>query len=71
MSTNKTLIKGFSNVTSKGISLKLTKPASLNGGIKSKEYWVSWDKIGIALFGDQYDTEPNITDLKIKRGESR
>lgn len=37
-----------------GISLILNKPIPMTGTLKSKTWWVSWDKIGEALFGDEY-----------------
>lgn len=44
-------IESYSNVTSEGVALHLTEKGKLkNGNIVSKEFWVSWDKIGDALF---------------------
>lgn len=45
------IITGFSNPTKEGVVLHLNKKASLKtGNIVSNEFWVSWDKIGHALF---------------------
>ena len=66
----KTLIKQIVNVTGEGISFDLTEKASLlNGGIESKQWYVSWDKIGKALFGDQYSDAESVKDLKSLRDE--
>lgn len=53
----KTSIKEITSVTSEGVSFKLTKKASLNGGFSADQWYVSWDKIGGALFGEQYSNE--------------
>jgi len=66
----KTLIKEIINVSSEGVSFKLTEKASLtNEGLSTNQWYVSWDKIGRALFGDQYSDSVNVKDLKIDRGE--
>ncbi len=53
------LIKGYSSPGSEGITLHFNKKFSMNGGIKTDKIWVSWDKIGKALCGDEYcDTGP-------------
>jgi len=65
----KTLIKQIVKVTGEGISFDLTEKASLNGGMESKQWYVSWDKIGKALFGDQYSDAESVKDLKRLRGE--
>ena len=65
----KTLIKEIISVDSEGVGLELTEKASLNGGLKAKQYWVSWDKIGKALFGDQYSDAVSVKDLQKVRGE--
>jgi hypothetical protein len=51
----KTLIKEIKSITKDGIGFELTEEARLNHGMKAKQWFVSWDKIGAALFGDQYD----------------
>lgn len=56
---NKTYISKIVKATSKGVSFELSEAACLNGrGIHSKKWYVSWDKIGEALFSEQYDSEP-------------
>lgn len=64
-----TLIKEIVNVSSEGVSFKLTEKASLNGGLSTNQWFVSWDKIGRALFKDQYSDAITVKDLKIERGE--
>lgn len=53
------IIIGFNKPTSEGISLILNKETSLKGmeGIKGKEFWVSWDRIGEVLFDNYTDSE--------------
>lgn len=65
-----TLIKEIVNVNSEGLSFKLTEKASLNGGLSADQWWVSWDKIGHALFGEQYSDAVSVEDLQTERGES-
>lgn len=50
-------IKDIVTTTSTGVSFTLTGKASLNGGMSTDVWWVSWDKIGKALFKEQYSTE--------------
>jgi len=58
------LVLGYRNITSEGIILRLSRPAKLkSGNLPSKEFWVSWDKIGEALFQD-YSTTTNVSILK-------
>lgn len=64
----KTLIKEIVNVNSEGVSFKLTEKASLNGGLSTDQWFVSWDKVGRALFNDQYSDAVSVKDLKIERG---
>jgi len=53
MPNERIVITGFSNATPEGLTLELSAKGSLKGhGLKSKEFWVSWDKIGSALFDD-------------------
>lgn len=42
-------IISFSYPTSEGIVLELDKPISMNGGIKTKEWWLSWDRMSELL----------------------
>ncbi len=65
----KTLIKKIVNVNSEGVSFQLTEKAALNGGLSTDQWYVSWDKIGRALFGEQYSDAVDVEDLKIERGE--
>lgn len=66
----RTLIKKIVNVNSEGVSFKLTEKASLTGGLSTDQWYVSWDKIGKALFGDQYSDAESVKGLKIERGEA-
>jgi len=50
----KTLIKEIVNVNSEGVSFRLTEKASLTGGLSTEQCYVSCDKIGRALFKEQY-----------------
>lgn len=65
----KVLIKEIVNVNSEGVSFKLTGKASLNGGLSTDQWYVSWDKIGRSLFKDQYSDSVVVADLRIERGE--
>lgn len=69
MNDMETLIKEIVSVTSEGVSFKLTEKASLNGGIKTDMWYVSWDKIGKALFGEQYSDCQSVAELRVNRGE--
>ena len=65
-----TLIAKVFNVNSEGVSLELTQPACLDRGMAAKQWRVSWDAIGKALFKEQYlDCDMSVADLKIERGE--
>jgi hypothetical protein len=65
----KTMIKSIKNVSSEGISFTLTEKASLNGGLSTDQWFVSWDKIGRSLFKEQYSDAVSVTDLMIEREE--
>ena len=65
----KVLIKKIVNVNSEGVSFTLTGKASLNGGLSTDQWYVSWDKIGRSLFKDQYSDAVSVEDLRIERGE--
>lgn len=57
---NDVVITGFSNASKEGVTLQLNKKATLKtGNITNNEFWVSWDKIGEALF-DKYVTIPDV-----------
>lgn len=60
---NNLIITDFSNPSSEGITLHLNKPGRLKTGTGSfKQFWVSWDKIGEALF-DEYTKETDVEEL--------
>lgn len=61
MDTN-VIIKGFSNVTKEGVALHLNEKTLLKKGglIKCNEFWVSWDRIGEALF-ENYTNEDSVS----------
>ena len=47
----KTVIKSVSNVGSEGILLHLNKKTAMHeGGVKSKDIWLSWDAISELIF---------------------
>ena len=65
------VITGFSNATHEGVVLHLNKKTRLKGGnMSTDEFWVSWDKIGAALF-EGYTTSCDMDELRRIREESR
>jgi len=67
--TMKTVITNFSNPTSEGVTLHLNQPEKLKTGVGSfKEFYVSWDKIGNALF-ENYATGLEVDEMRKLRGE--
>ena len=64
----KVLILGYSNLTKEGVCLHLNKPAILKHGgqLATKEFWISWDKIGKSLFED-YDDRIDVAELNKTR----
>ena len=66
----KTIIKQIGNVSGEGVTLILTEKAVLGKGMATKEWIVSWDGIGRALFGEQYSDSVSVKDLKADRGEN-
>jgi len=45
---------------SKGVLIQLNQPAKLkssNSNLHSKEFWISWDKIGAELFENYTDAQ--------------
>lgn len=68
---SKTLIKTINNVNSEGVAFTLTEPAALTGNMKTTEWYVSWDKIGRALFGDEYSDADTVCDLESERDRYR
>lgn len=63
------LIKGISNVNSEGVTLELTQKAMLHTGISTDVWRVSWDKIGEALFKDQYSNTVSVAGRNIERSK--
>jgi len=63
------LIKEIISVNSEGVSFSLTEKAALNGKMSAKEWFVSWDKIGKALFKEQYSDAVTVKELREFRGE--
>ena len=63
----KTIIKEITNITSEGVSYNLTEKASLTGEFESASWFVSWDKVGAALFGDQYTDATSVKELNTTR----
>jgi len=58
------IITEVRNKTREGIILVLNKPYPIReGGMASKEWFVSWDKIGRALFGDVYADELTVSSM--------
>jgi hypothetical protein len=39
----------ISNVTSQGLVLTISPEIALSGGLASKEWWVSWERLGAIL----------------------
>lgn len=63
------IITGFSKPTKEGVVLHLNKPARLKTGTGYfQEVYVSWDKIGAALF-DGYTEKMEVDELRKLRGE--
>jgi hypothetical protein len=67
---NKVMIKEVINVDSEGVSFKLNGKASLNGGLSTDQWYVSWDKIGKALFGGQYSDTDSVDDMEKERARN-
>ena len=56
------IITGFSDATSEGVTLHTNIPARLkSGSLENSIVWVSWDKIGLALF-DNYTQKSEVSD---------
>ena len=59
----KSIITAFKNPNSEGVTLELNIPTKLkNGSMKTKERFVSWDKIGGLLF-DNYATGLSVDEM--------
>jgi hypothetical protein len=72
---NDVIVTGFKNAGPQGVTLILNRPAPLKrGGMPSKEWWLSWDKIGAALIENYADAD-SVADLNKLResptGENR
>lgn len=66
----KVIITGFSNPTSEGVTIHLNKAARLKTGTGYfEEFWISWDKIGAALF-DDYTENMEVSELNKLRGKT-
>jgi len=73
MSENKdVIITEYSNVTKEGVLLHLNKNAKLKrGNMYCNEFWVSWDKIGDALF-EAYTDSTEVSHLnEIRKTDDR
>lgn len=46
-----TKIVGFNNVSTRGLWLEFDTPISMNGGLRCKQWWVSWEKLSELIFG--------------------
>lgn len=58
------LIDGFGNITKEGLTLHFNQKFALNGGLITDEWWVSWDRIGRALCGNDYCEEIEVAELR-------
>jgi hypothetical protein len=68
--TNDVIITEFSNITKEGIVLHLNKVTTLKTGqLSSKEFYVSWDKIGESIF-DNYAHLDSVDEYRKLRLES-
>lgn len=67
----KTLIKEITSVTSQGVGFRLTEKGQLgnSGGLNSKNWFVSWDCVGRALFREQYSDSMTVAELRLEREE--
>lgn len=60
-----TVIIGFSNPTKEGVVLHLNNPTTIKGRkMQSKEFYVSWDRIGKALFDNYCDDLNHLRKLR-------
>ena len=58
------LIVGYENITKEGLTIQFNQKYSLNNNLATDKWWVSWDKIGKLLCGDDYCEETQITELR-------
>lgn len=65
----KSVITHIQNVTSEGVSVVLNQPTKLKSGVmKSKVFFLSWDKIGKELF-ENYEDSDKVSAFNKLRGE--
>lgn len=62
------LIDGFGDITKEGLVIHFNQKFALNGRLPTDEWYVSWDKIGRALCGEDYCEEIDPTKLRKIRG---
>jgi tyrosyl-tRNA synthetase len=61
---SRVLIVGF-EPTNEGVVIKLNIPSKLKtGNISATEFWVSWDKIGDALFSDYCQLTDDVDSIR-------
>ena len=58
------LINGYSNITKEGLTIHFNQKFALNGVLPTDKWYVSWDKIGKALCGDEYCEETDVVELR-------
>ena len=61
------LIDGFGNITKEGLTIHFNQKFALNGGLATDKWYVSWDKIGKALCGNEYCEETEVAKLRERR----
>jgi hypothetical protein len=60
MKNEKLFIEGFSDARARGVTLHFNRPTNIQlGGVESKTWFVSWDKVGTALCGQKYTGNDN------------
>lgn len=67
----KTLLIDSYKADKEGVSLHFNEKFSPNGGITVDEVWVSWDRIGRALYPTKYSEESNVEELRKMRAEGK
>ena len=58
------LIDGLGNITIEGLTIHFNQKFALNGGLATDEWYVSWDKIGEALCGNDYCDKTEVAKLR-------
>ena len=61
------IIKEIVSMSSEGVTMRLSEKVALNGTLRTDQWFVSWDKIGRALFKDQYTDAVNVKNLQTDR----